>query len=97
MALETLPKIPAKGTASEYVVACFQSTWPDKTGMNPDKKASPAESVASGIARRTTARIPKKFTPVKKRTRQLAKMGTDTPGRYHALIALAATNAVAEQ
>jgi len=78
-------------------VAWRQSTCPLSMGITPDRKASAAETVAMGIARRVTQRTPHRLTARKNRIRAVARARTGTPGRYHSWSAVAESRAVTPQ
>jgi hypothetical protein len=60
-------------------------------------KASEAEAVATGIARRATHLIPHIFTTLKSATMAIATASIGSPGRYHCWIADAESSAVSPQ
>src|SRR4051795_5905714 len=97
MALVRPPNHPAKGVCSRKSVACCQSTLPVRMGMRPERKASTAESVAIGTAKRTTQRMPHRLIARKKSTIALAISFAGTMGRNQALIAFAERYAVRPQ
>ena len=60
-------------------------------------KASEAEAVAMGMARRATHLIPHRFTKLKKQTMVMATASTGSPGKYHCWKAEAESRAVNPQ
>ena len=56
-----------------------------------------AETVAIGVASRTTQRTPARFTAVNNTTMKMARGVTGTPGRYQEWIAVADRMAVNPQ
>src|SRR5438552_2287252 len=91
------PNQPVKGRLRDKLVACRQSTVPLSTGINPERKASAADAVAIGIARRVTHLIPQRLTMVKSATSAVATTSTDSSGRNHCWMAAAESSAVKPQ
>src|SRR5258708_6766519 len=91
------PNHPSNGVVSVKSVACRQSTAPATIGMSVDRKASVAETVAIGIARRATHLMPQRLTTVKAMTIAEATASTGRLGRYHCWIAEAERSAVRPQ
>jgi len=60
-------------------------------------KASEAEAVAIGMARRATHLMPHRFTRLNKQTIALATASTGSQGRYHCWMAEAESRAVSPQ
>ena len=77
--------------------ARIQSTLPVNTGTTADRNASSAETAAIGMARRTTQRMPQRFTAKNMQTISVASTVTLMEGRNHCWIAEADNRAVRPQ
>ncbi len=84
MRLVSPPNQPSNGVVRWNVVAWCQSTEPAMIGRRPERKASAEDPAAMGIARRATHFTPRKFTPMKNRTRSAASVGIGIAGKYQA-------------
>jgi hypothetical protein len=66
-------------------------------GISAERKASVADAVAMGMARRATHLIPERLTKVKKHTMAMGKASTGKSGKYQCWRADAERRAVRPQ